>query len=131
MASIAEILRQARTIAVVGLSGKPWRPSYGVAEYLQRAGYRIIPVNPNESEVLGEKAYPSLEAIPERVDIVNVFRRSEFVPEIVEAAIRIGARVVWLQEGVRHDEAAAKARQAGLDVIQDRCILKEHRRLLS
>jgi predicted CoA-binding protein len=131
MASIAEILRQARTIAVVGLSGKPWRPSYGVAEYLQRAGYRIIPVNPNESEVLGEKAYPSLEAIPERVDIVNVFRRSEFVPEIVEAAIRIGARVVWLQEGVRHDEAAEKARQAGLDVIQDRCILKEHRRLLS
>jgi predicted CoA-binding protein len=131
MASIAEILRQARTIAVVGLSGKPWRPSYGVAEYLQRAGYRIIPVNPNESEVLGEKAYASLEAIPERVDIVNVFRRSEFVPEIVEAAIRIGARVVWLQEGVRHDEAAEKARQAGLDVIQDRCILKEHRRLLS
>jgi hypothetical protein len=131
MASIAEILRQARTIAVVGLSGKPWRPSYGVAGYLQRAGYRIIPVNPNESEVLGEKAYPSLEAIPERVDIVNVFRRSEFVPEIVEAAIRIGARVVWLQEGVRHDEAAEKARQAGLDVIQDRCILKEHRRLLS
>jgi predicted CoA-binding protein len=131
MASIAEILRQARTIAVVGLSGKPWRPSYGVAEYLQRAGYRIIPVNPNESEVLGEKAYPSLEAIPERVDIVNVFRRSEFVPEIIEAAIRIGARVVWLQEGVRHDEAAEKARQAGLDVIQDRCILKEHRRLLS
>jgi predicted CoA-binding protein len=131
MASIAEILRQARTIAVVGLSGKPWRPSYGVAEYLQRAGYRIIPVNPNESEVLGEKAYPSLEAIPEGVDIVNVFRRSEFVPEIVEAAIRIGARVVWLQEGVRHDEAAEKARQAGLDVIQDRCILKEHRRLLS
>jgi predicted CoA-binding protein len=131
MASIAEILRQARTIAVVGLSGKPWRPSYGVAEYLQRAGYRIIPVNPKESEVLGEKAYPSLEAIPERVDIVNVFRRSEFVPEIVEAAIRIGARVVWLQEGVRHDEAAEKARQAGLDVIQDRCILKEHRRLLS
>jgi len=131
MASIAEILRQARTIAVVGLSGKPWRPSYGVAGYLQRAGYRIIPVNPKESEVLGEKAYPSLEAIPERVDIVNVFRRSEFVPEIVEAAIRIGARVVWLQEGVRHDEAAEKARQAGLDVIQDRCILKEHRRLLS
>jgi predicted CoA-binding protein len=131
MASIAEILRQSRTIAVVGLSGKPWRPSYGVAEYLQKAGYRIIPVNPNESEVLGEKAYPGLDAIPERVDIVNVFRRREYVPEIVEAAIRIGARAIWLQEGVRHDEAAEKARQAGLAVIQDRCILKEHRRLLS
>lgn len=131
MASIAEILRQSRTIAVVGLSGKPWRPSYGVAEYLQKAGYRIIPVNPNESEVLGQKAYPGLDAIPERVDIVNVFRRPEYVPEIVEAAIRIGARAIWLQEGVRHDEAAEKARQAGLEVIQDRCILKEHRRLLT
>ena len=131
MASIAEILTQSRTIAVVGLSGKPWRPSYGVAEYLQKAGYRIIPVNPNESVVLGQKAYPSLEAIPERVDIVNVFRRPEFVPEIVEAAIRIGARVIWLQEGIRHEEAAEKARRAGLEVIQDRCILKEHRRLLT
>lgn len=129
MASIPEILKGARTIAVVGLSSKPWRPSYGVAEYMQRAGYRIIPVNPNEREVLGEKSYPSLEAVPERVDIVNVFRRSEFVPEIVESAIRIGARVVWLQEGVRHDEAAERARQAGLEVVQDRCILKEHRRL--
>lgn len=129
MASIPEILRTARTIAVVGLSSKPWRPSYGVAEYMQRAGYRIIPVNPNEREVLGEKSYPDLESVPERVDIVNVFRRSEFVPEIVEAAIRIGARVVWLQEGVRHDEAADRARQAGLEVVQDRCILKEHRRL--
>ncbi|MCS7314054.1 MAG: CoA-binding protein [Bryobacterales bacterium] len=130
MASIAEILRSARTIAVVGLSSKPWRPSYGVAEYMKRAGYRIIPVNPNEQEVLGEKSYPDLEAVPERVDIVNVFRRSEFVPEIVEAAIRIGARVVWLQEGIRHDEAAERARGAGLQVVQDRCILKEHRRLL-
>jgi len=130
MASIAEILRQSRTIAVVGLSGKPWRPSYGVAEYLLKAGYRIIPVNPNEREVLGLQAYPSLDAIPERVDIVNVFRRPEYVPEIVEAAIRIGARAIWLQEGVRHDAAAEQARQAGLEVIQDRCILKEHRRLL-
>lgn len=129
MASIAEILRAARTIAVVGLSSKPWRPSYGVAEYMKRAGYRIIPVNPNEQEVLGEKSYPGLEAVSEPVDIVNVFRRSEFVPEIVEAAVRIGARALWLQEGVRHDEAAERARQAGLEVIQDRCILKEHRRL--
>ncbi len=129
MAGIAEILKSARTIAVVGLSSKPWRPSYGVAEYLMRVGYRIIPVNPNEAEVLGQKAYPALDAVPERVDIVNVFRRSEFVPEVVEAAIRIGARAIWLQEGVRHDEAAERARQAGLEVVQDRCILKEHRRL--
>lgn len=129
MASIAEILKAARTIAVVGLSSKPWRPSYGVAEYMKRAGYRIIPVNPNEQEVLGEKSYLSLEAVPEPVDIVNVFRRSEFVPEIAEAAVRIGARALWLQEGVRHDEAAERARRAGLEVIQDRCILKEHRRL--
>jgi len=129
MSGIAELLKSARTIAVVGLSNKTWRPSYGVSAYMQKAGYRIIPVNPQEQEVLGEKAYPTLEAIPERVDIVNVFRRSEFVPEIVEAAVRIGARAVWLQEGVVHEQAAERARQAGLMVIQDRCILKEHRRL--
>ncbi|MGC8794726.1 MAG: CoA-binding protein [Bryobacteraceae bacterium] len=129
MASVAELLKHSRIIAVVGLSSKPWRPSYGVAKYMKKAGYRIIPVNPNEQEVLGEKAYPDLDSIPEPVDIVNVFRRSEFVPEIVEAAIRIGARAVWLQEGVRNDEAALRARQAGLEVVQDRCILKEHRRL--
>ncbi|HXG34647.1 MAG TPA: CoA-binding protein [Bryobacteraceae bacterium] len=127
--SIPELLRSARTIAVVGLSGKPWRPSHGVAEYMQRAGYRIIPVNPNETEVLGEKAYPSLEAVPEKVDIVNVFRRPEYVPEIVEAAIRIGAPAIWLQEGVVNEAAAERARQAGLFVVMDRCILKEHRRL--
>jgi predicted CoA-binding protein len=129
MSGIAELLKSARTIAVVGLSNKTWRPSYGVSAYMQKAGYRIIPVNPQEQEVLGEKAYPTLEAIPERVDIVNVFRRPEFVPEIVEAAVRIGARAVWLQEGVVHEQAAERARQAGLMVIQDRCILKEHRRL--
>lgn len=128
--SIPELLRSARTIAVVGLSGKPWRPSHGVAEYMQRAGYRIIPVNPNETEVLGEKAYPSLEAVPEKVDIVNVFRRPEYVPEIVEAAIRIGAPAIWLQEGVVNEAAAERARQAGLFVVMDRCILKEHRRLV-
>ncbi len=127
--NIPELLRSARTIAVVGLSGKPWRPSHGVAEYMQRAGYRIIPVNPNETEVLGEKAYPHLEAVPEKVDIVNVFRRSEYVPEIVEAAIRIGAPAIWLQEGVVNEAAAERARQAGLFVVMDRCILKEHRRL--
>jgi predicted CoA-binding protein len=129
MSTIAELLASARVIAVVGLSSKKHRPSYGVSEYMQRAGYRIIPVNPNEGSVLGEKAYPSLETIPERVDIVNIFRRSEFVPEIVEQAIRIGAQAIWMQEGVVHEEAAERARQAGLTVVMDRCILKEHRRL--
>ena len=129
MNRISEILHTARTIAVVGLSGKRYRPSYGVAEYLKRAGYRIIPVNPQETEVLGERAYPDLDSIPEPVDIVDIFRRSEFVPEIVEAAIRIGAKVIWMQEDVCHDEAAARAEKAGLAVVQDRCILKDHRRL--
>jgi predicted CoA-binding protein len=129
MPSIEQVLRESKTIAVVGLSGKPMRASYGVSEYMQRQGYRIIPVNPMESEVLGEKAYASLEGIPEPVDIVDIFRRSEFVPDIVDAAIRIGAKAVWMQEEVIHEEAAEKARQAGLFVIMDRCILKEHRRL--
>ena len=126
---IAEILQQSHTIAVVGLSNKRHRPSYGVSEYMQRAGYRIIPVNPNCAEVLGEKSYARLEDVPEGVEIVDIFRRSEFVPEIVESAIRIGAKVVWMQEGVIHEDAAAKARAAGLTVVMDRCILKEHRRL--
>lgn len=129
MQSIAELLQTSRTIAVVGLSSHRWRPSYGVSEYMQAAGFRIIPVNPNETEVLGEKAYPDLESVPVPIDIVNVFRRPEFVPEIVDAAIRAGARAIWMQEGVTHEEAAGKARQAGLTVIMDRCILKEHRRL--
>lgn len=130
-ASIQELLRTARVIAVVGLSGKRRRPSHGVSQYMQRAGYRIIPVNPNETEVLGEASCPNLEAVAERIDIVNIFRRSEFVPEIVEQAIRVGATAVWMQEGVIHEDAAARARDAGLTVIMDRCILKEHRRLLS
>ena len=129
-AEIAELLRTARTIAVVGLSSKKWRASYGVAEYLQSAGYRIIPVNPRESTVLGEKSYARLEDVPEKPDIVDVFRRSEAVPEIVEAAIRVGARAVWMQEGVVHEEAAARARAAGLLVVMDTCILREHHRLL-
>ena len=129
MKQIAEILRVGRTIAVVGLSAKRYRPSYGVAEYMQRAGYRIIPVNPHETEVLGEKCYPDVESVPEPIDIVDIFRRSEFVPEIVEAAIRKGAKVVWMQEGVIHEEAARRAREAGLEVVMDRCILKDHRRL--
>jgi predicted CoA-binding protein len=129
MKQIAEILRIGRTIAVVGLSAKRYRPSYGVAEYMQRAGYRIIPVNPHETEVLGEKCYPDVESVPEPIDIVDIFRRSEFVPEIVEAAIRKGAKAIWMQEGVIHEEAARRAREAGLEVVMDRCILKDHRRL--
>ena len=129
MNRISEILHTSRTIAVVGLSGKRYRPSYGVAEYLKRSGYRIIPVNPMEKEVLGERAYPDLDSVPEKVDLVDIFRRSEFVPEIVEAAIRIGAKAVWMQEGVVHEGAAARAEAAGLAVVMDRCILKDHRRL--
>ncbi len=128
--NIPELLRTSKTIAVVGLSRRVCRPSHGVSEYMQSQGYRIIPVNPREMEVLGEKTYPDLDSVPEKVDIVNVFRRPEHVPEIVDAAIRIGARAVWLQEGVVHDAAAEKARAAGLFVVQDRCILKEHRRMV-
>jgi predicted CoA-binding protein len=124
------LLRDSKIIAVVGLSSNRRRPSYGVSEYMQSMGYRIIPVNPLETEVLGEKAFASLDNVPEPVDIVNVFRRSEFVPDIVDAAIRIGAKCVWMQEGVIHEEAAAKARAAGLEVVMNRCILKEHRKML-
>ena len=131
MNQLTEVLRQSHTIAVVGLSGKRFRPSYGVAEYMQRAGYRIIPVNPQEREVLGEKSYPDLDSVAEAIDIVDIFRRSEFVPEIVEAAIRKGAKVIWMQEGVIHEDAARRAIDAGLTVVMDRCILKDHRRLAS
>jgi predicted CoA-binding protein len=129
MGSISELLGTAKVIAVVGLSSKKSRPSFGVSQYMQRAGYRIIPVNPNETEVLGEKAYASLDAVPEKIDIVDIFRRSESVPEIVATAIRLGTKAVWMQEGVVHEEAAAQARAAGLTVVMDRCILKEHQRL--
>jgi predicted CoA-binding protein len=129
MSRVSEILASARTIAVVGLSHKRFRASHGVAEYLKRAGYRIIPVNPRETEVLGERSYPDLDAVEEAIDIVDIFRRSEFVPEIVEAAIRKGAKLIWMQEGVVHEEAAGRAREAGLAVVMDRCILKDHRRL--
>ncbi len=125
---ITKILRESRTIAVVGLSSNPMRPSHGVTEYMQGAGYRIIPVNPNETEVLGEKSYARLEDVPENIDIVNVFRRAEEVPPVVESAIRIGANVVWMQLGIESEEAAEKARAAGLTVIEDACILVEHRR---
>jgi predicted CoA-binding protein len=129
MGSIRELLGTARVIAVVGLSSKKSRPSFGVSQYMQRAGFRIIPVNPAETEVLGEKAYPTLDAVPDKIDIVDIFRRSEFVPEIVDQAIQVGALAVWMQEGVIHEEAAAKARAAGLTVVMDRCILKEHQKL--
>jgi uncharacterized protein len=129
MAAIPDLLRKSRTIAVVGLSSKRFRPSYGVAEYMQAQGYRIIPVNPNELEVLGEKTYASIEDVPVHIDIVDIFRRSDFVGPIVESAIRVGANAVWMQEGVVHEDAAKQARAAGLAVVMDRCILKEHMRL--
>ena len=124
--SIKEILETYRTIAVVGLSSHAWRPSFSVSRYMQSAGYRIIPVNPRETEVLGERAYPALDDIPEAFEIVDIFRRSEYVPGIVEAAIRRNARVIWMQLGVIHEEAAARARSAGLEVVMDRCILQDH-----
>jgi predicted CoA-binding protein len=123
--SITKILASAKTIAVVGLSAKPFRASFGVTETLQSSGYRVFPVNPNESEVLGEKCYARLEDIPEKIDIVDIFRRPEFVPEIVDAAIRIGARAIWMQEGVEDEQSAERARRAGLFVIMDNCIAKE------
>ena len=124
---IGEVLKRARTIAVVGLSSSPLRPSYGVAAYLQTHGYRIIPVNPNIKGALGEKAYASLAEIPEKIDLVDIFRRSEFVPEIVDQAITLKVPAIWMQEDVLHPAAAAKARKAGIFVMMDRCILKEHR----
>jgi uncharacterized protein len=128
---IYELLSRAKTIAVVGLSDSPTRPSHGVAGYMQAAGYKIVPVNPQIAEALGEKAYPSLLEVPlevrETVDLVDVFRRSECVDEIVEQAIQLKIPAIWLQEGVINEPAAAKARQAGIFVVMDRCILKEHR----
>ena len=120
------ILRTAQTIAVVGLSPHPWRASHGVARYLQRAGYRIIAVNPNVTEVLGERAYPSLREVPEPIDVVDVFRRSALVGPIVDDAIAIKARAVWLQDGVIDEAAAARARAAGLDVVMDDCMMRRH-----
>lgn len=123
--AITNLLATAKNIAVVGLSAKPYRASFGVSETLQESGYLIFPVNPNLTEVLGEKCYARLEDIPEKIDIVDVFRRSEYVPEIVDSAIRIGARAVWMQEEVEDEASAARARRAGLFVVMDRCIAKE------
>ncbi|HYR91816.1 MAG TPA: CoA-binding protein [Terriglobia bacterium] len=124
--SIKEMLETYRTIAVVGLSSHTWRPSYSVSKYMQTMGYRIIPVNPLETEVLGERAYASLDEVPEPFEIVDIFRRVEYIPDIVEAAIRRNARVVWMQQGLIHDASEARARSAGLEVVMNRCILVEH-----
>jgi predicted CoA-binding protein len=126
---VTDILKTYKTIAVVGLSSNHRRPSFGVTEYMQSAGYRIIPVNPNETEVLGEKCYPRLEDIPksQQIEIVDIFRRSEHIPPVVDSAIDVGAKVIWMQQGIENQTAAAKARAAGLFVIEDACILIEHR----
>src|SRR3954467_12853364 len=124
---ITEILKKAKNIAVVGLSSSPMRASYGVSAYLQSHGYKIIPVNPEIKGALGEKAYGSLSEVQEKGDIVDIFRRSEFVPAVVDEAIRLKPAAIWMQEGVMHDAAAEKARKAGILVIQDRCILKDPR----
>jgi len=129
-AQLKRILESTRTIASVGLSSNPEKASYFVVDYLRRQGYRIIPVNPTAGEIFGEKAYPDLLAIPDKVDVVQVFRPSEDVPPIVDQAIQIGAKVVWMQEGVSNEAAAAKARAAGLDVVMDRCMRQTHRRLI-
>ena len=124
---ITELLKNAKNIAVVGLSSSPMRPSYGVSAYMQTQGYKIIPINPQINGALGEKAYPSLSESPEKIDIVNIFRRPEYVAAVVDQAIQLKPSAIWMQEGVRNDAAAEKARKAGIFVIQDRCILKEHR----
>jgi uncharacterized protein len=128
---IGELLKRTKTIAVVGLSDSPLRPSYGVSAYMQSHGYKIIPVNPSIRGALGEKAIASLAEIEEKIDMVDVFRRSEYVPELVDEAIRLKVPAIWLQEDVIHEEAAEKARKAGIFVVMDKCILKEHRRRFS
>lgn len=127
---LKEILQSTKTIASVGLSSNQEKESYWIALYLQQQGYRIIPVNPTADEILGEKAYPDLDSVPEKIDVVQVFRRPEDVPPIVDDAIRAGAKVVWMQEGIAHEEAAQKARDAGLQVVMDACMRSTHRRLI-
>ena len=125
---IFDILTKYKKIAVVGLSSNPTRPSYGVTEYMQASGYQIIPVNPNETDVLGEPSYASLDEVPQKIEIVDIFRRAEEVPPVVDAAIRAGAKVIWMQQGIANEPAAEKARAAGLTVVMDACILIEHKR---
>ncbi|MGC1435244.1 MAG: CoA-binding protein [Terriglobales bacterium] len=124
---IADLLKRSKTIAVVGLSNSPLRPSHGVSAYMQMNGYRIIPVNPEIKEALGENAYATLLDVPEKIDIVNIFRRPEFVEEVVDHAIRLKVPAIWMQEEVINEKAADKARQAGIFVVMDSCILKEHK----
>jgi predicted CoA-binding protein len=124
---ITDLLKRARTIAVVGLSNSPLRPSHGVSAYMQTQGYRIIPVNPEIKGALGEKAYPSLRDVPEKIDVVNIFRRPEFVGEVVDQAIQLKIPAVWMQEEVINEAAAERARKAGIFVVMDRCVLKEHK----
>jgi predicted CoA-binding protein len=125
-----EILLSTKTVASVGLSSNPAKVSFGVGEYLSSQGYRVIPVNPTADEILGEKSYPDLESIPEKIDVVQVFRRPEDVPPVVESAIKIGAKVVWMQEGIVNEEAAQAARAAGLQVVMDACMRATHQRLI-
>ena len=125
---IFEILTKYKRIAVVGLSSDPTRPSYGVTEYMQSAGYQIVPVNPNETDVLGEPSYARLEDVPQKIEIVDIFRRAEEVPPVVDAAIRVGATVVWMQLGIANEAAAEKARSAGIVVVMDACLLIEHKK---
>ena len=129
-AELRNILSSVRTVATVGVSSNPARPSYGIFQYLAEAGYRMIPVNPTIQEVLGRPSYPNLQSIPEKIEVVQVFRKPEDVPSVVEDAIQVGAKVVWMQEGVVNDQAAARAEQAGLKVVMDRCMMKTHQRLL-
>ena len=124
--TIQRILDECRTIAVVGLSSQPWRPSNSVSDYMRRNGYRVIPVNPNETSVFGEKSYPDLFAVPEKIELVDIFRRSDEAGKAVDQAIAVGAKAVWLQEGVIDRDAAQRALDAGLLVVMDRCWLKEH-----
>ena len=130
MNTVRDILEKSKVIAVVGLSPKPERDSHEVAKYLQDQGYRIVPVNPRADTILGEKSYPDLASIPEKVDVVDIFRRSDDVPPVVDQAIAIGAKAVWMQLGIVNEDAAAKAREAGLGVVMDRCMLVEHRNLV-
>jgi len=125
-----DILLSAKTVASVGLSSNQQKESYGIASYLKEHGYQVIPVNPTANEILGEKAYPDLASIPEKVDVVQVFRKPEDVPPVVDEAIKIGAKAVWMQEGIVHEEAAQKARDAGLQVVMDACMRGTHRRLV-
>lgn len=127
---VSQILRQAQTVAVVGLSDRPWRASHGVSRYLQSAGYRIVPVNPNIQESLGEPSLSCLEDSTDPVDVIDVFRRAEFVNELVDAAVQSGAKLFWMQQGIRNARSAGLLREAGLEVVEDRCLMVEHMRLL-